>query len=161
VHRFRTLARMFRNILAAIDGSDHASRALSEAVDLAVRNNASLTVMTAVPDPTTWMLAGPGYMGGVNMEELGQEAEREYGKLLHQAVDSLPNELPATKLLAHGRAAQCILEQLDKDNHDLVVMGSRGRGGMQSLLLGSVSHEVLNASPAAVLVVHAPDSAPN
>jgi nucleotide-binding universal stress UspA family protein len=146
---------MFRNILAAIDGSRHAERALAEAIDLAQSNHAALTVMASVPDPSGWLLSGGAYGGGLDFEALMDESEREYQELLEQAVASVPQDLPVRKVLAHGRPGERILEQLKDGNYDLVVMGSRGRGEVRSLLLGSVSHEVLNASPAAVLIVHA------
>lgn len=149
---------MFRNILVAIDGSTHAQRAFVEAVDLAERSNAALTVMTSVPDTSSWLI-GMSYGEGIDFKALAHETEREYRKLLDTAVDALPQNLPVTKILAHGRPGRRILEQLQKGKHDLVVMGSRGRGEASSLLLGSVSHQVLNASPAAVLIVHAPDDA--
>jgi nucleotide-binding universal stress UspA family protein len=145
---------MFRNILVAIDGSNHAARALDEARDMAQRNNARLTVMTSVPDPTTWLVSGAGY-AGFDFEALEQETEREYQKLVEDAVDRLPEDISVTKLIAHGRAGQRILEQVHAGGHDLIVLGSRGRGEVKSMLLGSVSHQVLNASPAAVLIVHA------
>jgi len=147
---------VFRNILVAIDGSAHAERALAEAVDLALRNNATLTVMTSVPDPSSWLLGGAAYSGGVDFEALGKETEQEYAKLLDDSVHSLPQELSVTKVLARGRPGQTILDRLHAGHHDLVVMGSRGRGEVRAVLLGSVSHQVLNASPAAVLIVHAP-----
>lgn len=146
---------MFRNILVAIDGSAHAARALVEAVDLAERNNAVLTALTTVPDSPSWLISGASYGVGIDFEALAQETEREYRELLDRAVDALPQNLSVTKVLAHGRPGERILEQLHKGRHDLVVMGSRGRGEVSSLLLGSVSHHVLNASPAAVLIVHA------
>lgn len=145
---------MFRNILVAIDGSAHGEQALSSAVDLAQAANAKLTVMTCVPDPSSWLMSGAGY-AGFDYEALEQQAESEYRKLVDDAVASLPDGLPATKVISHGRAAQRILEQVESGHHDLIVMGSRGRGEMRSVLLGSVSHQVLNASPAAVLIVHA------
>jgi nucleotide-binding universal stress UspA family protein len=145
---------VFRSILVAIDGSAHASRALAEAADLALASNATLTVMTSVPDPSAWLLGGAAY-GGVDFEALRQESEREYREMLDSAVDALPHDLSVTKVMAHGHAADRILGQREAGRHDLIVMGSRGRGGVSSLLLGSVSHQVLSASPAAVLIVHA------
>jgi nucleotide-binding universal stress UspA family protein len=69
----------------------------------------------------------------------------------------VPDDLPVAKVLAHGRAGARILEEVERGRHDLVVMGSRGRGDVRSLLLGSVSHQVLNEGGTAVLVVHAPE----
>jgi nucleotide-binding universal stress UspA family protein len=144
---------MFRNILVAIDGSGHAARAVSEAADLAKASNASLTLITSVPDASTWQV-GVAYDAGAAYEALEDESEREYTKVLTDAAATLPGGLTATELLARGRPAAAILEQLHSGKYDLVVMGSRGRGGVKSLLLGSVSHEVLNGSPIAVLIVH-------
>jgi nucleotide-binding universal stress UspA family protein len=148
---------MFRNILVAIDGSAHAERALAEALDLAELSNARLTVITCVPDPSSWLLGGAAYTGGIDYDRLANETEREYNELLERAIERVPQDLPVTKVLAHGRPAERILEQIEQGRHDLVVMGSRGRGDMRSLLLGSVSHQVLNASRAAVLILHATD----
>ncbi len=145
---------MFRNILVAVDGSPHATRAVAEAVDLAQQGNAKLTLMTTIPDPSTWALGGAGYTSGVDFEALAKESEKEYVELLDAAVAQV-GELPVTKLVMHGHPGERILEQLHEGGYDLVVMGSRGRGQVRSLLLGSVSHHVLNASPGAVLIVHA------
>jgi nucleotide-binding universal stress UspA family protein len=145
---------MYRNILVAIDGSTHAAQALADAVDLAQAGNARLTVMTSVPDPSTWLVSGAGY-AGFDYEALEKETEREYSKLIEDAVEKVPRDISVTKVVAHGRPSQRIIEQARSGEHDLIVMGSRGRGEMRSALLGSVSHQVLNSSPAAVLIVHA------
>ena len=146
---------MFRNILVAIDGSAHAARALAEAIDLAERDHARLTIMTSVPDPSSWLLSGGGYGGAIDYAALGKETEREYQDLLERAVAQVPQDVSVTKRLVHGRPGDRILEQMREGGHDLVVMGSRGRGNVSSLVLGSVSHQVLNAAPAAVLILHA------
>jgi len=149
---------MFHNLLVALDGSAHSSAALGEAIDIATQGNATLTLMSTVPDPSTWLLGGAAYSGGIDFEAIVRETEREYDELLERAVDEVPQDVSVTKLLTHGRPAERILEQVERGRHDLIVMGSRGRGQVRALLLGSVSHAVLNASPAAVLIVHAPMS---
>lgn len=145
---------MFRNILVAIDGSAHARRALAEASDLATATEGALTLITSVPDPNAWVLGG-SYGTVVDIEELRRGAEVEYRALLEEAAASVPENLRPREVLAYGPPAQAIVEQVRAGGHDLVVMGSRGRGGVRALMLGSVSHQVLNTSPVPVLVVHA------
>ena len=58
-----------------------------------------------------------------------------------------------------GRPATAILEEADRFRADLIVMGSRGRGELASLLLGSVSAEVTDHAPCPVLIVRRPSPA--
>jgi nucleotide-binding universal stress UspA family protein len=144
---------VFINILVAIDGSAHAERALSEAIDLAERHDGQLTIMTCVPDPSSWTVAGGAY-AGIDIARLQHDLDHEHQELLDHAAANVPDGLAVATALAHGHPAEQILRQARAGGHDLIVMGSRGRGGMRSLVLGSTSHQVLNASPQAVLVTH-------
>ena len=151
---------MFRNILIAVDGSRHAERALEEAVDLARQSNGLLTVMTVVPDIAPWVFVG-GYGGlvpPVSLNELQEQNRREHERMLESEVNRVAPDLAVRKVVVQGAPAQAIVTQAQTGGHDLIVMGSRGRGELRSLLLGSVSHHVLQASPIPVLVVHAEDA---
>jgi nucleotide-binding universal stress UspA family protein len=134
---------VFRSILVAIDGSENAARALSEAAELTQLAGAQLTVMTSAPDMSAWVMNAPG----VDLEALARNAAREYAALLDRAVETMPAGVRAEKVLANGPAAEAVLQQIKDGGHDLVVVGSRGLGEVRSLLLGSVSHRVLQSSP--------------
>jgi nucleotide-binding universal stress UspA family protein len=146
---------MFTRLLVAFDGSCHARRALTEAIDLARTNNGRLTVITVVPERSVWMLGGGYELLPVNLDELNKQVECAYQSTLDEAIDDVPDDLPVVKMLRRGPAGPAIVDQSGAGDHDLIVMGSRGRSELRSLLLGSVSHHVLHASPVPVLVVHA------
>jgi nucleotide-binding universal stress UspA family protein len=144
---------VFHRILVAIDGSEHARRALSEAIDLATLAKAKLTVISVHQRPSALMVGGP-IVPPVDFGELDLALQSEHAQLLDSALEQVPDEVSVTKVLAEGAPAPAILAQTQKDDSDLIVMGSRGRGGMASMLLGSVSHQVLQRSGVPVLVVH-------
>jgi nucleotide-binding universal stress UspA family protein len=143
---------VFRNILVAVDGSAHADRALSEAIDIARGSNARLTIITAASEPRAGMtmaLAAGAAAG------LGPALLQEADRIVRTAADRVPDDVSVTTILTEKPIRSAIIERIRAGNHDLVVMGSRGRGTVRSAVLGSVSHHVLHHSPVPVLIVHA------
>jgi nucleotide-binding universal stress UspA family protein len=137
---------MFKSILVAWDGSTHAERALSEAIDLARAQGARLTLMTVAAPVRVW--AGP-YVPAVSEEELLQAAE----KIVAEGEALVPGDVAHSARTASGHAGAELLSRAEAADHDLIVMGSRGRGAVRSAVLGSVSHYVLNHSDVPVLIV--------
>jgi nucleotide-binding universal stress UspA family protein len=147
--------QVFRRPLVAFDGSSHAEAALDQATEMVQASNGRLSIITVVPEPSLWALSGT-YWAPVDFGVIGREVERGYQSLLDAAVDAVPAEVPVTKILGSGLAGPAIVSEVTRIFSDVVVMGSRGRGGLHSLLLGSVSRYVLERSPVPVLVVHLP-----
>ena len=143
---------MFRRLLVAFDGSPHAEQALTEAIDMAQTNRGTLTVISVAPEPSVWAMSG--YDVPIDVDRVSKEFEREYQSMLDRAVSRIPGDIPVTKSLKQGAPGREIAGEANGGDYDLVVMGSRGRGELRSLLLGSVSHRVLQASNVPVLVVH-------
>jgi nucleotide-binding universal stress UspA family protein len=142
---------MFHNILVAVDGSADAQQALRHAVDLAQCERSRLTLMTGVaPPPSVTFTAAAAVLPAAI-----QGAEVEADRILRDARDAVPADVPVTTMLSHQPIRTALIDQIKSGHHDLVVMGSRGRGAVRSALLGSVSHYVLHHSPAPVLIVHA------
>jgi nucleotide-binding universal stress UspA family protein len=142
---------MFHNILVAIDGSSHADLALAQAIDLAESQHTKLTLMTAVaPVPVATC-----FVACEAIARLREDALAEAKSILSRARDRVPGDLPVTTVLTDKPVRVALIRQIAAGHHDLVVMGSRGRGAVRSALLGSVSAYVLHHSAAPVLIVHA------
>jgi nucleotide-binding universal stress UspA family protein len=142
---------MFHNILVAVDGSADADAALAHAIDLAESEHTRLTLMTAVAEPpaTSYLVAG-GVAG-----QLSENVHCQAEAIIRQARDRVPADLPVTTVLSEQPIRLALIRQIKEGHHDLVVMGSRGRGAVRAALLGSASHYVLHHSPVPVLIVHA------
>jgi nucleotide-binding universal stress UspA family protein len=141
---------MFRSILVAVDGSPSAGAALEEAVDLARRYGARLTLIS-VAAPFRWRFASPYHVPLPDEDGLELQARA----VLERAEALVPDDVPVSTVVRRGAPAKAILERVEAGEHDLVVMGSRGRGRAGSLLLGSVSRAVLAGSPVPVLIAEA------
>lgn len=147
---------MFRNILVAIDGSPDARQALTHAVDLADCEHARLTILSAAATPPTIAYTSVG--AAEVLAKSVHDGEVEASELLHEALESVPENVSVTTVTSAKPARMAILSQIKQGGHDLVVLGSRGRGAVRSVLLGSVSHDVLHHSSVPVLIVHAEES---
>jgi nucleotide-binding universal stress UspA family protein len=142
---------MFHNILVAVDGSPDADAALTQAIDLAEGEHARLTLMTGVAE----LPAGAYWVAGEASGRLIADTRAQAEANLRQARDRIPDDLPVTTVLTSEPIRGALVNQIKKGNHDLIVMGSRGRGAVRSALLGSVSHYVLHHSHVPTLIVHA------
>jgi nucleotide-binding universal stress UspA family protein len=147
---------MFHNILVAIDGSPDADEALAQAIDLAESEHARLTLFSGVAEPSAVAYAG---LSGDVAATLARDAEADSRAILRVAVERVPELVSVTSVLGRAPVRPTLLRLINDGGHDLVVMGSRGRGALRSVLLGSVSHFVLHHSPVPVLIVHADTTA--
>jgi nucleotide-binding universal stress UspA family protein len=142
---------MFHNILVAVDGSPDADEALAQAIDLAESEHTRLTLMTACAQIPATAYLTPAING------LIAETRADAQAVMSRARDRVPEDIPVTTILTDQPIRAAMVHQIEVGRHDLVVMGSRGRGAVRSALLGSVSHYVLHHSPVPVLIVHAED----
>jgi nucleotide-binding universal stress UspA family protein len=137
---------MFRSILVAWDGSEHAKLALAEAIDLARTQDARLTLLTVSAPLRAW----PGYVPPISEADLEASAQQ----ILAEGEALVPEGIPVSGRTAVGYPGTELLKRAAAADHDLIVMGSRGRGAIRSAVLGSVSHFVLNHAKVPVLIVH-------
>ena len=145
---------MFTSILVGFDRSKHAQVALSQAVDIARTQGASLTVLVAYSTLMPWGPVSPLPQSAVDEFIAGVRNDAE--AIGNEAKSAIPPEVTAEVLIVDDAPAQALLDRSMSSNHDLIVVGSRGRGDAGSFLLGSVSHGVLNHSRVPVLIVHVP-----
>jgi len=145
---------MFKSILVGFDRSDHARAALREAVDIARAEGSKLTVLVAYTTNLFWAASAPAYASTVDDYLAAVHSDAQ--AIADQAAAAIPKELDARFLLVDGDPAQSLLDEAAAGDHDLIVLGSRGRSDARSLLLGSVSHAVLHRSHVPVLIVHVP-----
>ena len=142
---------MFLNILVAVDGSASSQRALEQAVDLARAMNSKLTLITVAPPISHYVP-----LAGVSSDTMRKELDAWAQGTLDEAAAAVPDGVIAHRAQPTGHAGPKILEEIDRGQYDLVVLGSRGRGRAQEGLLGSVNGYLHFHSRVALLSV--PDS---
>jgi nucleotide-binding universal stress UspA family protein len=144
-------AAVFRHILYATDGSEHALKALNYVCELAKLHRSAVTVVHAYPSPTFYY---PDVIAASYYDELIEQSRQAAEDILDEAARKLKlSSVSVTKELIEGSAANAILKAAKTHRCDLIVMGARGLSDLQGLLLGSVSHRVIQHTTCPVLII--------
>jgi len=140
-------------ILVPVDFSDHSKRALECAKTLAQKFDASLHLLTVVPNPFVLPSPGPLYVPLPTdyLEGLRRDAESQIGGLLTADERAL---FRAESAVVFGDPSTEIADYASRANIDLVVMGTHGRSGVAHMVLGSVAERVVRTMSCPVVTVH-------
>ena len=138
---------MYDKILVAVDHSEISDRALAAARDLALLSKGEVWILhlreREIITKTSVVMT--------------DETEREATSMIEVAVDKLI--AAGVKAYGHvgttifGYAARSIVDDAIEHDVDVIVMGSRGRGDLAGLVLGSTTHRVLHLTDRPVLIV--------
>lgn len=138
---------MYRKILLAVDGSHQSDKAVDTVRQLAPLMDATILLVHAYPQ-TSDMLGYTDYERLVSQRKAnGQEVLARARHML----SGLENRL--TEDLLEGPEADAIITAARVQGADLIVMGTRGLGGFERLLFGSVSRKVAHLATCPVLLV--------
>ncbi len=138
-----------KRILAAVDGSEPSLHAARLAGDLATKLGAQLMlahvcVPMVYPAETAW----------VPIADVERAAESHAEEVLKRAAAELRKQgIEASTLVLHGAAAETLADAAKAEDVDLIAVGSRGRGAVARVLLGSVADRLVHICPKPVLVV--------
>lgn len=139
---------MFKRILLAVDGSDHAMRAARVAAEMAhCMKSAELRIVVAY-DPI------PPYLGEPNLQAAINARLNDAQGVLQKAVAAVGDVAGEIRTeLIEGDSAEAIIDVAKTRESDVIIMGSRGLGRLAGLVLGSTSQKVVSHAPCPVLIV--------
>jgi nucleotide-binding universal stress UspA family protein len=137
---------MFKVIVWASDGSEHADRALDFARKLAEASSAEL-VAAHVREITVGRSAG--YPVQIDEDEIEQKIQGQAKDLKDSGINARYEQIGA----AYGGAAHAIADLAADDHADLIVVGTRGQSPVAGLLLGAVTQRLLHIATCPVLAV--------
>lgn len=144
-------------VLVPVDGSIHSTAALKVAADFVKAKNAIVSVISVVP-----------YISGMEDHEISpsrreryaEDFEKRSDEAVKQACDVLAadniNASCAKTVMTSISVPDAIIDFAEKENIDLIIMGSRGLSASSRFKMGSVATQVVKYSPCSVYLVKIP-----
>lgn len=135
----------WKNIVFATDGSKYSNAAAEKAIAFARSYGGELKVISIVDVPTEYYAEAPKAVEDLTrkakgfVEDVKKKAEA-YG-------------IKASTFTGEGETYQVITDFAEKENADVIILGSHGRTGIRRLLMGSVTEKVIGYAPCPVLIV--------
>jgi nucleotide-binding universal stress UspA family protein len=143
---------MFKSIVCATDGSEHAGRALTVAKSLASEQGAKLTLVHVVQRIASGR--GKGLTWYANEEQVVAAVNKLAAELAEEGLNASAKILDDRGI----QPAHDIADAAKEAGADLIVIGTRGHSAISGLLLGSVTQRLLHLAACPVLAVPPPSS---
>lgn len=142
-----------RKIVVGIEGSGGAKAALKWAIQEAKFRHATIVVATAFSP--SWVPVSPDFtyipVDNFNVED---EVGRMQEHIAHEVLEEVGSAKADIKYVRKkGSPADTLIAIAEAEDADMLVVGSRGRGGVRGLLLGSVSHQIAHHGSCPVVIV--------
>jgi nucleotide-binding universal stress UspA family protein len=141
---------MFKKILVPVDGSDSSIEAAKIGANLAAINGGNLTLLYVV------RLVQYGFEGIELPEPTVAKPAVEYGNAMLARIREEIESPEAKLVVAVGHPAHTICAKADEGKYDLIIMGSRGMGGLSGSLVGSISQRVSEMVHCPILLCRLP-----
>lgn len=139
------------NVVVGVDGSEQSGHAAAVSAGLARRNGAALHLVTIVRPPEGWW----GIVGSpptpAALSKSLTDAQREILDAVVASIDL--SEIEVIQVEDVGDPARMLLEYAHRVSADVVVIGRRGAGVIERLMLGSVANRVVHDAECPVLLV--------
>jgi len=155
------MSTTYTRLIAAVDGSEHSARAASVAAGLAKDMGRPLTLLYVLPmpgpedvvslDTVKGALVDPTSLTPEVMEEVKRQAGAKVFAVARAAIDEQGVEID--EMVVTGVVVPEILRVAEELKPALLVVGRRGVGRLEELLLGSVSNKLVHQRSIPVLVV--------
>lgn len=144
-----------KKILVAIDGSPQSDKAAEEAIRLAEANRSQLKsrvyAMLVLPNAQTSTYTDFVPSAPVTETEKWDELRRRIFYVVEKSAAE--NDVPLEMIVEYGEPSEKLIEFAKREQMDVIVIGSSGKGFLQRKLKGSVSHKVATAAPCSVYIV--------
>ncbi len=138
---------MFKRILIAYDGSEHAQRAAVIAGNMARMQKGTELWLLCVMEQV------PSELGKPYIDDLIIERTQTGSDLIEKAKELIGKKVEVHEELLFGSPAESIMSVATNQKCDLIIMGTRGVGGLRALFIGSQIQKVISLSSIPVLAV--------
>lgn len=152
-------AEAFTKVVCAIDYSDTGKEVLEQAIHLAKREQAELDVVHVYASPASFQDPATGLV------TIGYEGIADYPKMMEQSLknflEPFRGEMEGLKVteavVDHMSVGRAIVNHLQDRGGDLLVLGTHGRTGWRTLLLGTTAEHIFHRIPCSTLAVKPKD----
>lgn len=147
----------FSKILVPIDGSEYSFKAAECAIDISRRYESKITLISIVASKVRYG-ASSGIFGAIPpsyLKEYEREAKKWFNRVLRKVkTEGLVNKKIKTDVITTPLSiVSTILRYAEKEDTDLIVMGTRGTTGFKKMLVGSIASGVVTYAHCPVLVI--------